>query len=146
MEQLLNCNFNTGELFCRWKDDPRDQTAVWESMNFGSELGDAACMSPSGEGGQTTKHSARLWSSWLRFTKLTKPTISCLSFVYTIRNVKRREKGNATLALLKHSKGLDISLILYAMVFAESFVITKIPCKEKRRPMRLLNVKHAERG
>lgn len=108
---MINCRFENGGEFCRWNIDPRDQTAIWESMNYGPKIGDAACMSPNGgESAEAAKHSARLWSPWLKFSKKAAAanSIKCLQFVYRIDNVKRSNswnRSNASLALLKHSKG-----------------------------------------
>ena len=106
----LNCDFNNGDLFCGWKDDPRDQTAAWESMNYGSIIGDAACMRPVGSKIlNIKKHSARLWSSWLSLETDKKKGI-CLTFIYRIDMTNGFDNGNAddtpaTLSLLKHSVG-----------------------------------------
>ena len=106
----LDCQFNSGERYCKWTIDQRDETATWESMNYGIRIGDAACMSANSDSGETVKHSARLWSPWLRFSKMTDMDniIKCLQFVYRIdigNKPRRLNQSKATLALLKHSKG-----------------------------------------
>lgn len=111
LEKQLNCNFNNGDTFCRWNDDPRDQTAVWESMNFGPTIGDAACMRPVvSKIPNIKKHSARLWSSWLN-TDNDKKKGFCLQLMYRIEMSSGNDNSNdddtpATLSLLKHSVGL----------------------------------------
>ena len=105
----MNCNFNEEGSFCRWKDDPRDKTAVWESMNYGPVIGDAACMKPRSSS-NVAKHSARLWSSWLNID-VNKQTGLCLKFLYRFEmpisdDDMNGNKNVAMLSLLKHSEGL----------------------------------------
>ena len=107
---MLNCNFNSGDGFCEWNKDPRDQTAVWQFKNFGLDIGNAACMKPVGSKiPNIKKHSARLWSSWLNIES-DKSKGLCLKFVYKMKMGRSNEEYNGnevlpSLSLLKHSVG-----------------------------------------